>query len=373
MKISGLGKGLSALIPNEIKDDFKDEDNNKREVWSKSSVNTKSDKENEIEIPDEGLDLSYDEIKKREKSYDIPVKDETSERSVKVHDSSNDKKDNNQDNLTKKNEKPQGLTPKVDQRVMQIPIDQIKVNKNQPRKAFDDEKLESLAQSISRYGLLNPVTVKEVGKKEYEIIAGERRFRASMLAGLDSVSAIVKEVNRSAQLELALIENIQREDLNPVEEASAYKTLIKEFGLTQSEVAERVGKGRSSIANSLRFLNLPQEVREGLAEGKIVEGHAKLILGIENPNEQLELYRKVVDYNLTIKNLENIIKNLDEEEQERKKQDFKLSPIMTDRQQRISDYFGLKAKIKPKAGGGGRIVLDYYNDDDLERLMEKFN
>ncbi|MBD3300120.1 MAG: ParB/RepB/Spo0J family partition protein, partial [Candidatus Moranbacteria bacterium] len=255
-------------------------------------------------------------------------------------------------------------------KVKEIPLKKIVVNKNQPRKDFDLEKLEALAKSINQYGLLNPITVKQKKDGSYEIIAGERRFRAAKLSGIEKIPAIIKEVDKGTQLELALIENIQREDLNPMEEATAYKTLIKDFGLTQEEVANRVGKARSSVANFLRFLNLPKEIQDGLAKGEISEGHAKVILTVRDADFQIELFERVKAHNLTVRNLENIIKHGEDENFGKPKETIQLSPLLLQRERKLADSLGLKVKIKPKTQGGGSIVLEYFNEDDLDRLIQ---
>lgn len=350
MNINGLGKGLSALIPDDLKKDFmrENEDGNANSLKVKNNI-----KKREIDIDVVSNDSSpSSEKEKSENEFDMEVKDSK----VDI------KKDDAKDHSYSSNA------------ILAIPLEKIKINKNQPRKEFSPEKLESLAKSINRHGLLNPITVKELSQNEFEIIAGERRYRAAKLSGLNEIPSIVRNVDPKVQLELALIENLQREDLNPIEEALAYKTLVRDFGLTQDEIADRVQKSRPVITNTLRYLNLPEVVQEGLAKGIISAGHAKVILTVHDCDFQIELFNKIVSHKLTVRNLQKIIDNKSSEKEilsSRNKN--KLSPIMIQREKKISDILGLKVKITPKQKGGGKIVLQYFNEEDLERLMESIN
>lgn len=255
--------------------------------------------------------------------------------------------------------------------VHEIDIKRIIPNTNQPRKHFKAEHLEELAESIKIHGVLQPVVVIEKKDGVYELIAGERRLRASKLLGLATIPVIIKEADGLKKLELALIENLQREDLNPIEEGRAYRKLIDEFGVTQEEISKRVRKGRSSIANYLRYLRLPEEIQQGLIEGKINEGHAKVLAALDDPDAQLALYKKSVKDNLTVRNVEIIADEIQVRSHKRKA-GRELSPLVASKEKLFSDYLGFKVKIKPGRKGGGKIIVNYYSNDDLERLSQKF-
>ncbi|MBD3299791.1 MAG: ParB/RepB/Spo0J family partition protein [Candidatus Moranbacteria bacterium] len=355
MQINGLGKGLSALIPDDLKKDF-----------------AKVEKEDKAKKDLDKIKVTYEDSQKGGKEEEVDI-----DFSKKVSVDNENMQADEQVNLSIEEAKAiqrdeeefdsEGLA--VDsQKILEIDPRDITVNKNQPRRDFDLKKLEALAGSIKQYGLLNPITVKRLKNGKFEIIAGERRFKASKLAGLAKLPAIVREVDDETQLELALIENIQREDLNPIEEALAYKTLVREFGLSQEEVAQKIHKSRPVVTNALRLLTLPQEIQQALIEGKINEAHARLILQAKNQEQQMDMFRKTIRHNLTVRNLKNI---LDEESEQPKVKKFQLSAIMMQREKKLSDGLGLKVKIKPKQRGeGGKIVLQYYTNDDLERLMD---
>lgn len=256
------------------------------------------------------------------------------------------------------------------ERIHQIELDHIVPNSRQPRKEFKQEQLEGLAESIKQFGVLQPVTVVDAGNGVYELISGERRLRASKIAGQTTIPAIIRTADEVEKLELALIENIQRENLNPIEEGKAYQKLIDDFGMTQEEISQKVRKGRSSIANYLRYLRLPEEIQQGLVEGTINEGHAKILAAIEDKDAQLALFRKSVKDNLTVRNIESIAEDITVRSHKRKPK-VPVSPVIAQKEKIISDYFGLKTKIKPGSKGGGRIVIEYFNQDDLERIAQR--
>ena len=253
-------------------------------------------------------------------------------------------------------------------RIWSLAIDKIFPNKKQPRKDFEKEPLQELAQSIKEQGLLQPITVRKKGEN-FEIIAGERRWRACQLAGLHSVPTIIKEVSDQKSMELALIENIQRENLNPVEEALAYQLLIDEHELSQQDLAQKVGKNRSTITNSLRVLTLPKEVRDTLRTGELSLGHAKVLLGIADPKLQIRLAKKTIQKKLSVRALEKEIKKSSSQDSqlgELNVSERLVQGLASDLQKAL----GTKVNIVYKAGKG-RLEISYYSDEDLTRICEK--
>jgi len=249
--------------------------------------------------------------------------------------------------------------------VLKISVDKIIENPFQPRKKFTDAKLNDLASSIKTHGIIQPLVVVRKGDG-FELIAGERRLRASKIAGLKEVPVILKDVDNKEKLELALIENIQRENLNPIDLAMSYKQLQEEFNLTQEEAAKQLGKSRSSIANTLRLLNLPDEIKKGLIEEKITEGHAKYILGLDNPNKQLNLYNKITRVNLSVDDTNKEAQRMGGTKLSR----TKINYADKDKEFYIREFFGAKAEIKRK-GKGGQIIINFYSDEELMEIVNK--
>lgn len=254
-------------------------------------------------------------------------------------------------------------------RIWSLAIEKIIPNQTQPRKDFHKEPLEELSSSIKEQGVLQPITVRKVGEK-YEIIAGERRWRASQLAGLQEVPAIIKEVDDQKSMELALIENLQREDLNTIEEAMGYQLLIDEYDLSQQELAQKVGKSRSAITNALRVLTLPRDVRQMLRQGLLSLGHAKVLLGVEDIKMQIKLARKAVQKKLSVRALEKEILKL-----KRAKSDDIDDLDVSERLARglaedLQKMLGTKVNIKYKKGKG-RLEIAFYSDDELSQFCEK--
>ncbi len=252
--------------------------------------------------------------------------------------------------------------------IRQIPLDAIRSSPNQPRKLFDDSKLKELAASIRSHGVLAPVLLRQT-EDGYELVAGERRFRAAQMAGIQSIPAIIKEVSNSEMLELALIENIQREDLNPIEEAEVYRRLTEEFGLSQEEVARRVGRDRSSVANALRLLRLPARIQQDLMAGALTAGHARALLALEAASEQLRLREQIVKRGLTVRAAESLIRRLKARPVSQRVQGGRLSPHLSALEDRLRQHLVTKVAVVP-AGRGGRIELHYFSDEDLTRLVE---
>lgn len=248
---------------------------------------------------------------------------------------------------------------------LEIDLKKISPNRFQPREEFDQVKIDELAESIKKHGVLNPIIVREMGLEKYEIIAGERRFRAAQAAGLEAVPAIMRQPKEQEVLEMALIENLQREDLNPVEEAKGYDRLKREFGLTQEEVSEATGKARSTVANSLRLLSLTEAVLKLLQQGKIEKGHAKVLTGLP-PSQAEGLGNRVAKEGLTIRQLEALLKPKKTAVSGKIKSRDTLNI-----EDEISDKFGHKTTIEAKTKNTGRIVVQYFNKDELEAIIEK--
>ncbi|MBV6478072.1 MAG: Stage 0 sporulation protein J [Ignavibacteria bacterium] len=256
----------------------------------------------------------------------------------------------------------------------QLELDKIKVNPSQPREDFDEEKMKELAESIRTNGVIQPVTVKEVNG-QYVLISGERRVRASKIAGLDKIPAYLYEKpaeSSESMLELALIENIQREDLNPMELSDSYQKLADDFELTQEQIAEKVSKQRSTVANYLRLQKLPVEIKVSLRKNDITEAHARMLLRIDNLDDQLILWKRILNENLTVKNLEQITKpNV----KKTRKKRIVLGEVYDSQYQIIEDklrnFFGTKVTLKRKSKISGEIIIEYYNNEDLDRIIDK--
>jgi ParB family chromosome partitioning protein len=247
-------------------------------------------------------------------------------------------------------------------------VDRIRHNRYQPRKHFSDEDLGELADSIKAQGVLQPLLVREQDSG-YELVAGERRLRAAIKAGLKKVPVVIKAVSDAEMLEISIVENIQRENLNPIEEADAYHRLITEFELTQDQAAARVGKSRSAVANFLRLRNLPREIKDSIIEARLSTGHARALLGVDSKAQQIRLWKIILAKNLSVRETENLIKRA------KISRDKPADPPPTTEQiyfadvaSELSRYFGTKVEIK-KRGKAGRVSIEFYNDDDLDRLI----
>lgn len=248
----------------------------------------------------------------------------------------------------------------------EIEIGLIDRNPDQPRKIFDDEALAELATSIKNYGVIQPIIVREKDGR-YIIIAGERRWRASRLAGLKTIPCVIKDYTEQEVSEIAIIENLQREDLNPIESAKAIKSLINQYNLTQDEVADKIGKSRPAVANTLRLLSLPESIIALVEGNKLTAGHARALLGIDNPAKQKEIALLIIKNNLTVRDVENIIKHLNNPTKETVKKEKSLE--IKDFEDKIKRVFSTKVQIKG-TDSKGKIVIDYYSKDDLERIYD---
>ena len=252
-----------------------------------------------------------------------------------------------------------------------LPISQVEPGLNQPRKRFEQGALDDLAESIRVHGIIQPLTVRRLATGYYQIIAGERRWRAAKAAGLQEVPAVIIEADDRKVMELGLIENLQREDLNPAEEARGYRTLMEEYGLTQEQVAQQMGKSRPAITNTLRLLALPDEVMHLLEEGTLSAGHARALLSLPSPGLQREAAKRVVEEQLSVRQTEALVKALQKGKREKPKpQGPDLSLYLGELEKDLSGRLGRKVRISHK-GKKGRIELEYYNEQDLEALLQQ--
>ncbi|MBD3920289.1 ParB/RepB/Spo0J family partition protein [Paenibacillus sp. PR3] len=262
------------------------------------------------------------------------------------------------------------LSVKDDDKVIEVPLTQLRPNPYQPRKTFDEESIKELAESIKQHGVIQPIIVRTV-LRGYEIIAGERRFRASQLCGNPSIPAVVRTFTDQQVMEIALIENLQREDLNAIETAIAYQALMDKFELTQEELSMKVGKSRSHIANFLRLLTLPASIKEDVSRGTLSMGHARALVGVKETNQQLELARLSIEQEWSVRELEAAIQTQPEKQQpdKEKAKHKKRDPYLESMEETLRDQFKTTVRIKQQKDKG-RIELMYYNKQDLERLLE---
>ena len=251
--------------------------------------------------------------------------------------------------------------------INEIPLDSIEANPNQPRKTFDAEALEELAASIKELGVVQPVTLREISEGRYQIISGERRCRASRMAGLTSIPAYIKTADDEALMEMALVENIQREDLNAIEIALSYQRLIDEYKFTQERLGEKVGKKRATVTNDLRLLKLPAEVQLGLEAGKIEMGHARALVSIQDPADMIRIYEETVKNGYSVRKLEDIVKRLSEKPEPKKK--TQKTSDYDALSNRLAHVFKSKVKIDRNSKGSGKIVLSFTNDEQFENIM----
>ncbi|MBO5094034.1 MAG: ParB/RepB/Spo0J family partition protein [Lachnospiraceae bacterium] len=252
-----------------------------------------------------------------------------------------------------------------------VKITMVEPNREQPRKNFDEDALQELADSIKQFGLLQPILVQD-RKDHYEIIAGERRWRAAKLAGLKEVPVIIRDYTDQEIVEISLIENIQRENLNPIEEAQAYKRLLTEFNLKQDEVAERVSKSRTAVTNSMRLLKLCDEVQQMVIDEMISTGHARAILSIEDPEQQYMIAQRIFDEKMSVRDVEKLVKNLNKPKTEKAKveKNKSLEYIYQSTAEKIKESLGTKVNISAKDNGSGKIEIEFFSHEDFDRLVE---
>jgi len=260
--------------------------------------------------------------------------------------------------------------PVVGPQTLEIPVGKVKPNPNQPRSEFDEEALAELVESITRNGVLQPIIVRATDDG-YELIAGERRWRAALQAGFPTVPAIVRHATDNESLELSLIENIQRQDLNPIEQAKAYKNLIERFSLTQEEAAARLGKKRSSVANTLRLLDLPQAIQDAVSRGTLTMGHARALLALPDRGEQLRLVARIQRDDLSVRQTEQLVSDRLRRARPRRTTPEPKPPHIADLEGKLREALATRVTILPhKNDDGGRIVIDFFTKDDFQRLLE---
>lgn len=270
----------------------------------------------------------------------------------------------------------QALIPEMEltekDEIREVPLEKIRANPAQPRKIFDEAKLAELAESIREHGLIQPLVVRPAAEG-FELVAGERRWRAARMAGLSQVPVVIKELTPVEVMEVSLVENLQREDLNPMEEAMAFRTLIEDFGLTQEQLARRVGRSRSYIANTLRLLSLPAEVQESVSRGTLSAGHAKAILSLTDTAEQVKLAREVIRRNLSVRAVEELVAGGQKTRKGGRKKREGASPSATPEEKDLADRLkrrlGTQVKIT-RQGGKGKIEIYFYGEEDLSRVIE---
>jgi ParB family chromosome partitioning protein len=260
--------------------------------------------------------------------------------------------------------------------VSSVLLENVETNPFQPRTDFDNESLKELAVSITEQGIIQPITVRKLGYDKYQIISGERRVRAARLAGLTAIPAYIRIANDQAMLEMALVENIQRQDLNAIEIGISYKRLIEECSLTQEELSDRIGKNRTTVANYIRLLKLPPEIQVAIRDNKITMGHARAILGVTDVLKQLMIFRDIMERNLTVRDVEELARESGNKSSSAKsgvaskgELSFEYSKI----QNVLSSHFGTKIQLKRNSKGNGRIVIPFENDTDLNRILELLN
>jgi len=318
----GLGRGLASLIPQKRK--------------------SADESEKKINKPEKDFNYFGSSAKKES---DVSATRSADEKKVVVSDES-----------------------KFGNNVQEIDIIKIVPNSHQPRLSFNEEKLKELADSIKEHGVIQPIIVTK-NNGSFEIVAGERRFQAAKMAGLKTVPVIVRNANEKQKLELAITENVQRHDLDAIEEAKAYKKLIDEFEMSQEEVAAKIGKSRSAIANKIRLLNLPVEIQKALIFGEITEGHCKLLLAIENQEKQRALYEMIKKNNLTVRQTENKTKEISVKSHKRT---INVDPETKQIEDELSGKLGTKVKLA-KSGNGGKIIVEYYSREELNNIISHIN
>lgn len=261
--------------------------------------------------------------------------------------------------------------------VAMLPIDHIEANPFNPRTHFEEEALEELSESIATHGIIQPLTVRKLGRNKYQLISGERRFKASQIAGLKEVPAYIRVANDQAMLEMALVENIQREDLNAIEVALSYQRLIQECNLTQEKLGQQISKSRTSITNHLRLLKLPAQIQLAVREKEISMGHARALVALDNEKKQLEIFDKIVENNLSVRQVEELIRDgktsSTDSKKEKDKPKHKVTEVQNEFTDRLSDKVAAKVQIKKQPNGNGKVIINFNSEVDLNRIIEILN
>lgn len=381
-KHGGLGRGLDALIPmrQEVEKAMQSADSEGVEILFAD--------EDEADEPDIPQLQTRSQNRFRRESDQQPVRSDQEKKDVsretQLKNSSEIQNETTRDiqkepaSIITNKEKAEKTNKEKSDAII-VRISEVEPNREQPRKKFDEEKLQELSESIKTYGLLQPILVQK-RDEYYEIIAGERRWRAALKAGLKEIPVIVGDYSEKEILELSLIENIQREDLNPIEEAEAYKRLMDEFRLGQAEVAARVSKSRSAVANSLRLLKLEVRVRKMVVDGQLSMGHARAILPVEDADQQYELAQKITEKQLSVRETEKIVKEMlksgAEQDKsivkiEKQEEDPSIAIIYKQIEERLQQSLHTKVSIQRKRNGHGKLQIDFYNSDDLEKIIDR--
>jgi len=279
------------------------------------------------------------------------------------------------DDIKTPQERGAGLSDKTVNAIARIPLEQIEVNPKQPRRDFDEQALKELSESIKLHDLIQPVTVIKTGQNQYQLISGERRLRASKMAGLKDLPAYVRSADSQEKLEMALLENLQREDLNAIEIAVSFRQLMDECALTQEQLSERMKKERSTVANYLRLLKLPPDIQKSVRDNKLSMGHARAILSLEHIEQQLYLFREIMERGLSVRQVEQMVKDMAADKTSTAPKPtanaVKLPPAYKRIEDNMASHFSTKVKLDRKKTGRGSIFIEFYNDEDLERIMEK--
>ena len=254
--------------------------------------------------------------------------------------------------------------------VTKLPIGDLEINRNQPRKTFDEESLSSLSDSIKENGVIQPIIVRPLSNGSYQIVAGERRFRAAAMAGLKEVPVIIRDLDSESVAVIALIENLQREDLSPLDQAAGIEKLIEDYGFTQERAAQKIGISRSALTNNMRLLKLPENTKKMLSEGEITQGHARALLGLDDLSLTDETALKVKKENLSVRDTEKLVKKLNEAKKEKPKPTKKRNPFYDEVELSVFNATGRKVTVKGKGSKkGGTIVIEFYDDDDLKKIV----
>lgn len=375
-KRKGLGRGLDALIPNKLNAAASTSDD-KIKTEGKKQKNEHVNSEKSSDVAENGT----------LKEKNVPITSENNDFSSNIPDKSQDmvqitaepeaeaalqEKISSEDTPAVSNTKNAVVVTNESEseKVLSVKISLVEPNREQPRKKFNEEGIEELAASISQYGVIQPLLV-QWKDNYYEIIAGERRWRAAMKAGLKEIPVIVKEYSNKEAVEISLIENIQREDLNPIEEALAYKRLVMEFEMTQEQVAERVSKSRSAVTNSMRLLKLEGDVREMIISGDISEGHARTLLSLPTAEAQKLIADRIIKEKLSVRDTEKLVKKLvSDVKRPVKKRDYEKEAILGNLSEQLKNILGTKVSISENSRHRGKIEIEYYSDDELNRIFE---
>ena len=401
----GLGRGLDALIPmrEEVEKAMRSADSEGVEILFADDEETEVAQENSpSQVFPRDLSTGHFDVKEKTGEFSVEYAQNVSRETLHVPEHkeqdqvqkeqvfTEERPAEQSGNLFTEEKAPERTEPAPDvlkdagpeysrQEPVTVRISEVEPNRDQPRKHFDEEKLAELSESIKTYGILQPILVQ---KKEdyYEIIAGERRWRAALKAGLKEIPVIIREYSDQEILELSLIENIQREDLNPIEEAEAYKRLMDEFGMSQEEMAGRVSKSRSAVANSLRLLKLQEEVRKMLIDGQISMGHARALLPLEIAEEQIAAAQKVADRHMSVRDTEKMVRDIlktneapapEKKRPAEPQEDPSIQIIYKQIEDRLQQTLHTKVQIQRKRNGHGKLLIDFYSSDDLDKIIDR--